>query len=237
MRGHLSREFAADLEIRSDGSGRTIHGIVVPFGVTARVSDDGHRSYDEMFQRGAFTKTLKEQRQPVRLLSHHNSTRPIGVATEMREDGPGLYGAFKVSKTRDGDDQLEMARDGVFGGFSVGFTPVKHVVENEVTVRTEVGLRETSLVTFPAYADAMIAGVRASDVADIVTDWSAEERAELARLLTAATPLEPVQEGTPDVGAAAAEPPDGHSARQYTPQEIRTMIRLRIETRNIHEPT
>ena len=32
----LSRAFAGDLEIRSDGTGRTISGICVPFGATAK---------------------------------------------------------------------------------------------------------------------------------------------------------------------------------------------------------
>lgn len=232
MRSFLSREFSADLEIRADGSGRTIHGIVVPFDTVAHVSDDGRRSYDEMFRRGAFTKTLQEQRQPVRLLSQHNSTRPIGVATEMREDSTGLYGAFKVSKTRDGDDQLELVRDGVLGAFSVGFTPVKHVSEGDVTVRTEVGLRETSLVTFPAYQGALIAGVRAADIADVLNEWEPAERAELIRILTATTPSEPEQTGTPDPGAAAEEPTDGHSIRQYTTKELRTLIRDRIDARS-----
>ena len=30
MTDTLSRAFAGDIEIRSDGSGRTVHGIVVP---------------------------------------------------------------------------------------------------------------------------------------------------------------------------------------------------------------
>jgi phage head maturation protease len=57
----LSRDFTADLEIRSDGAGRTVHGIVVPFGVSARVND-GTGPYLESFQKGAFARTLANRR-------------------------------------------------------------------------------------------------------------------------------------------------------------------------------
>lgn len=158
----FTRDFTADLEIRSDGTGRTIHGIVVPFDAPARVSDGGP-AYQESFQRGAFTKTLAERRSPVKLLSQHDRTNPIGRAIEIREESSGVYGAFQVSKTRSANDQLELARDGVLDSFSVGFAPVKHVLRNGVTVRTEVALREVSLVTFPAYEGALVAGIRSLD--------------------------------------------------------------------------
>lgn len=161
-RDALCRDFAADLEIRSDGTGRVIHGIVVPFGVSARVSDGG-APYMESFERGAFTKTLAERRSPVKLLSQHDHRNPIGRAENMREDAAGLYGEFRVSNTSAANDQLELARDGVLDSFSVGFAPVNHVKRGGTVVRTEVALREVSLVTFPAYEGAVVAGIRSLD--------------------------------------------------------------------------
>jgi hypothetical protein len=155
----LSRDFTADLSVRNDGTGRTIEGIVVPFGVTARVSDGGP-FYDEQFQRGAFTKTLSERRSPVKLLNQHDSRNPIGRAVEMREDGAGLFGAFRIANVNAGNEALELAREDILNSFSVGFKPVKHRMAGQTKVRTEVGLQEVSMVTFPAYADAMVAGIR-----------------------------------------------------------------------------
>ena len=86
---------------------------------------------------------------------------PLGCATLLREDRVGLYGEFRVSNTTDGNNALELIRDGVLDSFSVGFTPVKHVMEGGVKVRTDVKLREVSVVTFPAYADAVVTGIRA----------------------------------------------------------------------------
>lgn len=160
----LTRGFVADLEIRSDGDGRTIHGIVVPYGQIARVRDGG-KPYKESFQQGAFARTLNNRRSPVKLLSQHDPSTPIGRAVDMREDAAGLYGAFRVSNTAPANDQLELARDGVLDSFSVGFSPVKSTVRGDVTVRTEVALREVSLVTFPAYEGAAVAGIRSLDPA------------------------------------------------------------------------
>lgn len=158
----VTRAFASDLEVRSDGDGRTIQGIVVPYGQTAKVSDGGP-TYQERFQRGAFRKYLADKpvdRFPLRLLSQHDAHKPLGRATELRETDGGLWGAFRVSDTAYGRDQLELVRDGVLGAFSVGFVPMQAKRDGDITVRTEVSLREVSLVTFPAYEGAIVTGVR-----------------------------------------------------------------------------
>jgi len=161
----LSRAFASPIEIRagSDGEGRTVGGIIVPFDTIATVSDGG-KPYREAFQRGAFSAALHNMGGKfgrVKLLSQHQSSRnPLGMATGIEERADGLYGEFKVSNTRAGDEALELVRDGAIDSFSVGFTPQKHSVRDGVTWRTTVGLREASLVTFPAYADAVITGIR-----------------------------------------------------------------------------
>lgn len=216
MSSFVSRAFAADLEVRSAGDGRTIHGIVVPFDHVARVSDGGP-SYDEAFQRGAFAKTIVERGDRVKLLSQHASrTNPLGKALTLREDAAGLYGEFYVSRTTAGDEALELVRDGALDSFSVGFAPVKHEKRGRVTWRTEVALREASLVTFPAYDGALVGGVRALDL-------TPEDLADLARMLReaehlSATPVEPVDVGTsPEAAPADVEPAlAGHSSRQFT---------------------
>lgn len=161
----LSRAFVSDIEIRSDGDGRTVHGIIVPFDQVARVSDGGP-FYDEAFQRGAFAKTISERGSRVKLLSQHQARQnPLGRATLLREDAAGLYGEFHVSSTRAGDEALELVRDGALDSFSVGFKGIKHAKRGGVVWRTEVGLREASLVTFPAYEAALVGGVRIDDIA------------------------------------------------------------------------
>lgn len=161
----LSRAFVTDLSVRAgtDGEGRTVSGMIVPFEKTATVND-GKGPYREAFQRGAFEAALHNlggNFGRVKLLSQHQArSNPLGRAEMLREDTAGLVGDFLVSKTRAGDEALELVRDGSIDSFSVGFSPQKHSVRDGVTWRTQVGIREASLVTFPSYEDALVSGVR-----------------------------------------------------------------------------
>jgi HK97 family phage prohead protease len=206
----VTRQFHPDLEVRAEKSGRTIAGIVVPFERVARVSDGGP-AYDEAFRMGAFTKTISERQRPLKLLSQHRwADNPLGVSTMLREDTAGLYGEFKVSKTPEGDAALELARDGALDSFSIGFRPIKHVTENKVKVRTEVALKETSLVTFPSYDDAVVTAVRqAFPQLEEMTD---EQRAEFLATVQRDIDLT----GTTQDAEPVSDPtePDLHSARR-----------------------
>lgn len=152
----------ADLEIRSEGDGRTVYGLAVPFDRESTVND-GYGPYQEVFRRGAFAKTVGEFASKVKLLGNHNRQKfPLGKATALREDTAGLVGEFRISNTREGDEALELVRDGVLDSFSVGFAPVKERKTGRTLVeRLEVKLREVSLVAFPAYEGAQVAGIRA----------------------------------------------------------------------------
>jgi HK97 family phage prohead protease len=181
MTEQLSRSFP-ELTVRADGTGRTIGGLVVPYNRAARVSDGGP-AYDEMFVQGSTTRTIQHRGDRIKLLSQHNSrSNPLGVAVRdsWRETPDGLYGEFKVSRTAAGDEALELVRDGALDSFSIGFTPIKHEKRDGVTVRTEVALREVSLVTFPAYDDARISTVRDATAADLIARGYTPESVERA---------------------------------------------------------
>lgn len=235
----LSRAFVSDIEVRSDGEGRTVHGIVVPFNKVAKVRDFWGPSYDEAFQKGAFTKTIAERGNRVKLLSQHDSqSNPLGRATLLREDEAGLYGEFRVARTAAGDEALELIREGALDSFSVGFKPIKEETrgdaKNPVLWRTEVAMREASLVTFPAYEDALVGGVRDLVGGADLAKLTPEDRAELLRMLREsgdieATPNEEPAGENQDTAPAAVradeEPtPEGHSA-QHVHYQLRARAR------------
>lgn len=209
----LNRAFA-DVEVRASAEGRTIAGIVVPFDREARVSDGGP-AYTERFAAEAFDRVLGMGGPKVPLLSQHRTREnPLGVSLPdtFRKDSAGLYGEFKVSKTRDGDEVLELVRDGALGAFSVGFKPIRERKEGKTVVRTEVALREVSVVTFPAYEDARIQSVR-----EALAHMTDEERVELLRMYGEAHDLAPEipattaderSEQTPDETDPASATPD-----------------------------
>lgn len=148
--------------VRADGDGRTVHGLGVPFNVVAEV-DDGLGPYQERFEYGAFARSIAERGHKVKLIANHDVRRfPVGRATSLEERPDGLHVAFAVAATRDGDDVLELVRSQTVDAFSVGFSPRRERRDGDVTVRTEVALREVSLTAFPAYEGAAIAGVRSA---------------------------------------------------------------------------
>lgn len=206
----------ADLEIRAQGDGRTVYGLAVPFDRETTV-DDGWGPYSEVFRQGAFARTINAGVQRVKLLGNHDRRKfPLGTASMLREDTSGLVGEFRISKTREGDDALELVRDGALDSFSVGFAPVKERKAGKNLVeRLEVKLREVSLVAFPAYEGAAVAGVRAQ-LSQHLSDEELEHLLALARSLD--TPHTEPAAGTSveDPSAPQSDPVVGHSQRTPT---------------------
>ena len=222
----ITRAFAGDLSIRADREGRTVTGIVVPFDVEARVSDGG-QPYRERFRRGAFARTIQHRGDKVKLLMQHDHAEPIGRATLLREDAAGLYGEFAVSAVPSGDQALELVRDGVIDSFSVGFSPVRAERDGDVTVRTEVALREASLVTFPAYDDARVLALRAA-----INDMSDEQRDELLRMVGVAADLPETPATTADERSEPNATDPAETTRRRTHIEWQA-FRLAVRERHI----
>ncbi len=151
--------------VRLDGSavdGRRVFGVVVPYGTATEVSDPGRPgSYREVMAPGVFARSIAERGHKVKLLRDHDRTSVLGRASRLEERPEGLFAEFVVSDTVAGNEALALARDGALDGFSVGFRPLRHRVDDDGTVvRLEAALLEVSLTAFPAYADAAVAGVR-----------------------------------------------------------------------------
>lgn len=155
--------YPAELHLRDDGDGRTLEGPVLPWGVEARVLDRG-RLVVESFERGALAGVDPSR---VPLTATHprdNQTLPIGVTVELEERDDAAYGAWRVSKTALGDEVLELARDGVPLGLSVGFLELpggsRWSPDRQRVTRTRAQLDHIAVVRVPAYVGALVAGVR-----------------------------------------------------------------------------
>lgn len=160
MQNKEERTFTLELQIRGDGDGRTIYGMAVPYDKEQRI--DGETT--EVFRKGVFSEIVKAAHR-VKLLRNHDIKNPIGRATILRETEDGLYAEFKISKTREGDDALELVKDGALDHLSIGFMPLKNRKRQDgVVERLKAHLAEVSLVTFGAYGDAAsVVGVREAD--------------------------------------------------------------------------
>jgi HK97 family phage prohead protease len=123
---------------------------------------------NDIIEKGAFTKTIAERlpTKKIKILWQHSEA--IGIPLEMTQDDKGLFVVGKISKTRLGDEALELMRDGVIDRMSVRFNiPNGKASTDHAGVRRikEVKLLEFSLVTFPANENATIEAVKQLTIA------------------------------------------------------------------------
>jgi HK97 family phage prohead protease len=112
-----------------------------------------------MFKRGAFDVNAKAPK----LLEGHDMTQLRGVVTELVEAEEGLLFTAKFAKTRASDEAIELIKAGAYDSVSVGAIPVKFKYDkNGTMVVSKANLVEISLVAQPAFADAVITEIAAS---------------------------------------------------------------------------
>jgi HK97 family phage prohead protease len=131
-----------------DARARTISGLVVPWDSPARVNG---ADFPLRFARGSILVDSG-----ARLLGYHDRARPLGAPTSWQDSPAGLRATFKVARTRDGDEALSMAADGILDGLSIGAELVDvDELGGELVVAAALA-REVSLVTLPAWASARV---------------------------------------------------------------------------------
>lgn len=116
---------------------------------------------DQIIQ-GAFKKTIMERfpKNKIKILWQHNE--PIGIPRHMEEDSKGLYVTGYISKTRLGDEALELMKDKVVDQMSIGYDVVDDDISENGDTRylKQIVLYEFSPVTFPMNPNADIVSVK-----------------------------------------------------------------------------
>lgn len=152
----------SELEIRHaqiravDTNAREVTGLAVPWDTDVTIGG----SYTERIARGAVQDSDGA-------LLYWQHAEPIGKITSARDTDAGWEITARISETPRGEEAYTLLRDGVIDKFSIGFDPVEHHTDEAgVVVRTKIRVRETSLVSFPAYEDAKVAQVRQAATAN-----------------------------------------------------------------------
>ena len=162
------------LEVKEEDDGvMAFEGYAAFFG-----NEDSH---GDVIAKGAFTKTLKEQKN-IKLLSMHNSyDLPLGVITELKADAKGLFLKAELAETQKGKETYSLLKMGALDGLSIGFYPIK-ITNNKDGTRTlnEVKLVEVSVVTWPSNPKTLISAVKSMD-----EDMDAGDVARALELLAA----------------------------------------------------
>ncbi len=109
---------------------------------------------NDIIERGAFTKTIKERgpegKQLIKYLLDHDRTKAIGKITKLEEDQKGLYFEAKIGTHSLGNDFIEMLKSEIINQASIGFSTVKEQYDQMTKANRikEVRLYEGSSVTF-----------------------------------------------------------------------------------------
>jgi hypothetical protein len=122
----------------------------------------------DITQRGAFLKSISKHLASgtkVKMLAHHDMTRPIGVWEKLVEDDKGLYVEGRLTKgVRDADEAYALLKDGALDSMSIGYRVVKEEYDRKsgANLLHEVDLHEISLVAIPANQESVITTVKSS---------------------------------------------------------------------------
>ena len=120
---------------------------------------------NDIIVKGAFSRTLSERGDRVKILWQHDMDKPIGKPLQLKETEGGLFIEGKLSDTERGREALTLLKDGVIDSMSIGYS-VKEADYNEDGVRVirDLDLFEVSLVTFPMNEQARVTAVKSVDV-------------------------------------------------------------------------
>jgi len=182
-------------ETAIDMSARTFEGYA---------STWGKDSVNDVIHQGAFKKSLTDSLPAGRIKVLWQHQDPLGMPIEMSENDHGLWVKARVSRTRLGDEALELMRDGVVDRLSIGFSiPNGKSFFNQDGVREiqEVKLFEFSPVTFPANDNAVILGVKSLTEQLFIAKSKGvviDESAELVKMLTELKALLDIKEPSKD---------------------------------------
>ena len=137
-----------------EDSPRTITGVAVPWDTPAVVSG----GQKVQFARGAFDVNQKAPK----LLEGHDMNQLRGVVTELVESDEGLLFSAKFAKTRASDEAIELIKAGAYDSVSIGAIPTKFRYKGDTMMVSAAEVLEISLVSHPAFSDAVITEIAAS---------------------------------------------------------------------------
>ena len=204
--------FSSEIEA-ADVERRIIAGIVVPFNKV------GYTSVGPVIFEPGSIKI--EDTAKIKLLAQHDHTNPIGRAQSFQTTDQQITGTFKVSSSATGQDFLIRASEGLIASLSIGVEVIASKPSKDGTLYVQSAvMREVSLVESPAFADAIVTRVAASNEAAEETQPT-ESESEVTTAPIEET-VETVEEA-PVVEAAAARPTVKATA-PYITQTVRTPI-------------
>jgi HK97 family phage prohead protease len=142
------------------------------------------------FARGAFDLDMKNPK----LLENHDMSQLRGVVTSLADMPEGLGFTATFAKTGAAADAIELVKAGAYDSVSVGAVPTKFKYDkNGVMVVSKADLVEISLVAQPAFKDAVITEIAASEPEEDATEPTPTDSEEEPEVATQENPVVEVE--------------------------------------------
>jgi HK97 family phage prohead protease/HK97 family phage major capsid protein len=216
METTMNLQFSSPIEA-SDAGRRIISGIVVPFGTVGNTS-----AGPVIFEAGSISIGDPTK---IKLLAQHSQTDPIGRAMSFQESATEIRGQFKVSASQKGSDYLVMASEDLISGLSVGVEVIASKPGKDGTLYVQrATLKEVSLVESPAFTQAVVTNVAASESeAELNTPEETQSTTESEAIVETQAP-EAVTPEAPAAETVEASRPTVKAASPYITSTVRSPI-------------
>jgi HK97 family phage prohead protease len=185
----------------ADGDRRIISGKIAPY------NEVGYTSAGPVvFERGSISIPDATK---IKLLMQHDSTKPVGRATNFSDSTDGVYGSFKISSSTRGQDALVLAQENLVSGLSVGVDVTASKPMKDYLLVTAAVLKEVSLVESAAFDSAAVTDIAAAKAAlEAATSNSTKTTTINTTIVEIETETETETEGDPAVTTAPIDSPD-----------------------------
>ena len=171
----------------SEDAPKTITGIAVPWAPVSATVMDGTKV---SFARGAFDLSMKSPK----LLENHDMSALRGIVSSLADMPEGLGFTATFAKTGAAADAIELVKAGAYDSVSVGAVPTKFKYDkNGVMVVSKADLVEISLVAQPAFKDAVITEIAASEPEEDATEPTPTDSEEEPEVATQENPVVEVE--------------------------------------------
>jgi hypothetical protein len=179
--------FSSQIE-SADEERRVISGMIVPYEAV------GNTSAGPV----VFAKDSIEIGDPgkIKMLMQHEASRPIGRMMKFNKEEDGIYASFKISSSMAGQEAIILAGEQLIDGLSVGVEVTKSMQKKDFMYVTKATLKEVSLVETPAFTEAQVTKVAASEGEADATNQPTTESEAIVENTTEPT-VTPVVESAP----------------------------------------
>lgn len=136
---------------------------------------DAVDSYNEIVEKGAFRKTLKDNDGKFPLTWFHNVNEPLGIINAReRKHGLEVDGHLNLD-VQSAREKRSLMKQGAIKGLSIGFKTIKDEWEDDIRKLKEIKLYEIGLITlnFQACPGAEVTDVKAEEFKPFPNEHSA----------------------------------------------------------------